>query len=62
MKEVVVICKPDGTVEIDHKEFSGADCMKATEFLKKALGKTDRIKFKPEFVRASTSASQRVGQ
>jgi hypothetical protein len=49
MPEVIVTIKPDGSTEVEGKNFHGAGCTKATEAIEAALGKTTAKALKPEY-------------
>lgn len=60
---IEVIVKPDGTLSIEGKGFSGADCFKATKFLEDALGvKTSDTRTKEYYNQASQSQQNKAQQ
>jgi fatty acid/phospholipid biosynthesis enzyme len=48
-KKILITFNPDGTTEIKTSGFRGNSCMKAAEFLKKALGSVVKTKKTPEY-------------
>lgn len=48
MKTLTIEIKPDGSVTLDAKGFTGTDCQKFTAAYEQALGKTTARQFKPE--------------
>ena len=58
---IQIDCAPDGSVTIEGKDFTGADCEKATRFLEEGLGTVATHK-KPEFyARNATRNQQQIG-
>ena len=51
-KTIQITFNPDGTTEIKTSGFQGNSCMKAAEFLKKALGSVLNTKKTPEYFQA----------
>lgn len=60
MKEIQVIAFPDGSIKIDAKGFTGADCEAATAALERELGRVKTKAAKPE--RFQQRRSQEVKQ
>jgi len=57
-REIVVDILPDGSVQIDAKNFEGGECKKLTAALEEDLGTVTHTRTKPEFHR--TRAQVRV--
>lgn len=49
MKTIEVTISPTGDIKVEAFGYVGADCVKATEFLNRALGKGKGRRYKPEF-------------
>jgi hypothetical protein len=49
MKKIEVTISPEGEIKVEAFGYVGADCVKATEFLNRALGKVKGRSYKPEF-------------
>lgn len=59
---IQIDCAPDGSVTIEGKDFTGADCEKATRFLEEGLGTVAARHKKPEFyARNATRNQQQIG-
>lgn len=59
---IQIDCAPDGSVTIEGKDFTGADCEKATRFLEEGLGTVATRHKKPEFyARNATRNQQQIG-
>lgn len=61
-KNIVVTVAPDGSIKVDAQGFKGAECEKATKFLRDALGAVSSVTKKPEYVHATSSASATARQ
>ena len=61
MKNIQIIVKPDGQIEIEAHNFKGGDCEKATAFLEKALGRVKRHVRKADFYAGSVRHEQQIG-
>lgn len=58
-KEIVITIHDDGSITIEGKNFSGAECEKATAAFERELGEVKKKTRKPEyFAKAAHSASQ----
>ncbi len=51
-KKIEITFNPDGTTEFKTRGFRGNSCIKATEFLKEALGSVLKTKKAPEYFQA----------
>lgn len=60
MKEIIINCKVDGTVELEGKGFKGAECNKFMAFFENALGKILGRKNKPEIYEGDVDQCQRL--
>jgi len=61
MSETIQITfNPDGSTEIRTSGFHGKSCMKAAEFLKKALGSVLNTKKTPEYFQATAEETVKV--
>ena len=49
MPRITVIVSPDAKVIVEGHEFQGAECLKATEAIRQAIGQTTGDRKKPEF-------------
>ncbi|MEW6770128.1 MAG: DUF2997 domain-containing protein [Bacillota bacterium] len=49
MREVVVLIRPDGAIELEAVGFKGVSCKEATEWLEKQLGEVVKTNHKPEY-------------
>lgn len=58
-KEIVIVVKPDGSVEVDAVGFSGSECLEATMPYEKVLGTVSSRKKKPEFLAERGAAGVR---
>ena len=59
---IQIDCAADGPVTIEGKDFTGADCEKATRFLEEGLGTVAARHKKPEFyARNATRNQQQIG-
>ena len=53
MKQVQIKIAPDGSITIDTKGFTGADCEKATRAIETALGEKTSDKKKPDWFQSA---------
>jgi len=59
MKEIKVLCCPDGTIHIETFGFAGAACLNATKILEAAFGIANAERqHKPEFYAQEVVAQQ----
>lgn len=49
MKEIILTVDIDGRTKLETKGFKGKACLKASKFLKDALGESRDEQFKPEY-------------
>jgi hypothetical protein len=59
-KTIQIVFNPDGTTEIKTNGFRGDSCMKAAEFLKKALGSVLKTKKTPEYFQAEAVQTAKI--
>ncbi len=59
-KKIEITFNPDGTTDIKTSGFRGNSCMKAAEFLKKALGSVVKTKKTPEYFQAEAVATAKM--
>jgi fatty acid/phospholipid biosynthesis enzyme len=59
-KKSEITFNPDGTTEIKTSGFRGNSCVKAAEFLKKALGSVLKTKKTPEYYQAEAVETARI--
>jgi DUF2997 family protein len=55
MKEILITIGPDGSTSVETKGFQGAECLKATADIERALGKTTGDVKTPEFRQGQTA-------
>jgi hypothetical protein len=61
MSETIQITfNPDGTTEIRTTGFRGKSCMRAAEFLKKALGSVLKTKKTPEYFQGAAEQTSKA--
>lgn len=58
MKHVIIEVLPDGSVNVEAKEFKGVECEKATKALEEALGAAGPRKKKPEWYQQTTNTQR----
>ena len=59
-KRIQITFNSDGTTEIKTSGFRGNSCMKATEFLKEALGSVLKTKKTPEYFQAEAVDTAKI--
>ena len=55
-KTIEIIVQPNGQTKVETKEFAGAECQQASQFIERALGHVGEELLKSEFY--ATSAKQ----
>lgn len=55
MREIIITIAPDGDTKVEAVGFQGAECLKATAAIERALGKTTGDVKKPEFQQTTTA-------
>lgn len=61
-KIITVDIAADGSIKIEGHGFTGASCEKATKFLQEALGTTDKVTRKAEYLLPEQQQQRRVTQ
>lgn len=54
MSKVIITIAPDGNFTIEAQGYSGTSCEEATQALERALGKTEKRDYKPEYHNSQT--------
>ncbi|MEW6443185.1 MAG: DUF2997 domain-containing protein [bacterium] len=57
---IQITFNPDGTTEVKTTGFRGKSCMKATEFLKKALGSVTKTGKTPEYFQGAAEQTSKA--